>query len=230
MYHHEQSAEDRWSSLRNAIYSAALLTFGKREQKNTDWFDAYITEMEPAIIAKHNALVDYKRDPSQKNLLALRAARNKAQRTARRCANNYWLQLSERIQQASLTGNTNDMNVGIKQPTGKPVKKTVPLKSKTGEVITAQDKQLERWVEHFLDLYSRINTVSQEALDTIEDLPVLEELDAELTMEELSKAIDEGVVSKETVVLRRWGSSIQKFGFINGVDNVNWPPYRDSKS
>ena len=24
-------------------------------------------------------------------------------------------------------------------------------------------------------------------------------------------------------------SSIQKFGFINRVDNVNWPPYRDSK-
>ena len=36
-----------------------------------------------------------------------------------------------------------------------------------------------------------------------------------------------GVVSKETVVLRRWGSNIQKFSFINGVDNVNWPPYRD---
>ena len=33
--------------------------------------------------------------------------------------------------------------------------------------------------------------------------------------------INEGVVSKETVMLRRWGSSIQKFGFINGVDNVN---------
>ena len=30
--------------------------------------------------------------------------------------------------------------------------------------------------------------------------------------------MNEGVVSKETVVLRRWGSSIQKFGFINGVD------------
>ena len=42
--------------------------------------------------------------------------------------------------------------------------------------------------------------------------------------------MNEGVVSKETLVLRRWGSSIQKFGFINGVDNVNWPPYRDSKS
>ena len=34
--------------------------------------------------------------------------------------------------------------------------------------------------------------------------------------------LNEGVVSKETVVLRRWGSSIQKFGFINGVDNVKF--------
>ena len=25
-------------------------------------------------------------------------------------------------------------------------------------------------------------------------------------------------------------NNMQKFGFINGVDNVNWPPYRDSKS
>ena len=44
------------------------------------------------------------------------------------------------------------------------------------------------------------------------------------------KHLNEGVVSKETVMLRRCGSSIKKFGFINGVDNVNWPPYRDSKS
>ena len=43
----------------------------------------------------------------------------------------------------------------------------------------------------------------------------------------IKKLMNEGVVSKETVVLRRWGSSIQKFGFINGVDNVNWPPYRE---
>lgn len=28
-----------------------------------------------------------------------------------------------------------------------------------------------------------------------------------------------GVVSNETVVLRRWESCIQEFGFINGVEN-----------
>ena len=36
----------------------------------------------------------------------------------------------------------------------------------------------------------------------------------------------------ENLLLDRWllNFCIQKFGFINGVDNVNWPPYRDSKS
>ena len=83
-----------------------------------------------------------KRDPSQRNLQALRAARSKAQQTARRCANDYWLQLSDNIQLASDSGNIRGMYEGIKQATGKPTKKTAPLKSKTGEVITDRDKQM----------------------------------------------------------------------------------------
>ena len=186
----EQSAEDSWNSLRNAIYSAAVLTYGKKERKNTDWFEASITEMQPVIDAKRSTLISYKRDPSQKNLQALRAARSKAQQTARRCANDYWLQLSDNIQQASDSGNIRGMYEGIKQATGKLTKKTAPLKSKTGEVITDRDKQMGRWVEHYLEIYSRENSVTQEALDAIEELPVLEELDCEPTKEELSKAID----------------------------------------
>ena len=79
------------------------------------------------------------------------------------------------------------MYEGIKQVTGKSTKKTAPLKSKTGEVITDKSKQMGRWVEHYLELYSRENSVTQEALDAIEDMPILEELDSEPTVEELSK-------------------------------------------
>ena len=42
---------------------------------------------------------------------------------------------------------------GIKQATGPNVKETAPLKSKTGEIITYERKQMERWVEHYLELY-----------------------------------------------------------------------------
>lgn len=45
-------------------------------------------------------------------------------------------------------------------------------------------------MEHYLDLYSQENAVSQDTLDNIDDLPVIAELDAEPTVEELSKAID----------------------------------------
>ena len=49
---------------------------------------------------------------------------------------------------------------------------------------------MERWVEHYSDLYSRENTVSTAALDVIDCLPTIDELDSEPLVEELSKAID----------------------------------------
>ena len=52
------------------------------------------------------------------------------------------------------------------------------------------DLQMERWVEHYSDFYSRENTVSPAALDAIECLPTMDELDSEPLVEELSKAID----------------------------------------
>ena len=91
---------------------------------------------------------------------------------------------------ASWSGNIRLMYDGIKQATGKPTKRSAPLKSKIGDVIKDRDKQMSRWIKHYLDIYSRENSVTQEVLDSIEDLPVLEELDSGPTLEELSKAID----------------------------------------
>ena len=45
-------------------------------------------------------------------------------------------------------------------------------------------------MEHYSDLYSRKNIVPPSALDAVECLPTIEELDTEPTLEELSNAID----------------------------------------
>lgn len=60
-------------------------------------------------------------------LCTLREARSEAQQMARRCANNYWLELSANIQAASDTGNIRGMYEGIKQANGPSIKKTAPL-------------------------------------------------------------------------------------------------------
>ena len=94
----------------------------------------------------------------------------------------------------------------------------------------AHNYRLNSWNQPFLVEVLRSKTVlvlSMELFVRVQDPTT--------SMRQFEKMISfhyimKGVVSKETVVLCRWGSSVQKFCFINGVDNVNWPPYRDSKS
>ena len=76
---------------------------------------------------------------------------------------------------------------GIKQALGPTQKKIAPLKSVAGEVIQDREQQMESWVKHYSELYARENIVTEDVLNAIDDcLPVLEELDEELTLDELS--------------------------------------------
>ena len=110
--------------------------------------------MTPVIEAKHAALAKYKQSPTEQNLQTLRAARSKVQCIARHCTNVYWTEHCEMIQLAAAMGNIRGMYDGIKKALGPMQSKMAPLKSTTGEVITDQGQQMERWVEHYSDLYS----------------------------------------------------------------------------
>ncbi|KAL8585364.1 hypothetical protein ACOMHN_039891 [Nucella lapillus] len=114
---------------------------------------------------KRAALAEYKKIPSERNLQILRATMNKVKQTARRCANEYWTQLSEDIQITATTGNIRGMYDGIKNALGPVQSKTAPsLKSATGDIITDKCQQKERLAEHYSDLHSRQNTVSPRPL------------------------------------------------------------------
>ena len=78
---------------------------------------------------------------------------------------------------------------GIKKAIGPTKKAMAQLKSATCENIQDKAKQMERWVEHYSELYSRQNHVTDDALDAIENLPMMVELDEKPTVAELKKAI-----------------------------------------
>ena len=134
------------SRVSTTMCNTALTKYGKKERKITDRYEANITVMEPVTDAKRYALVNFKRDPSKKKLNTLRAGRNKVKQTAQRCANNYWLQLCQSIKLSSNTGNIRGTYAGIKKATGPSIKNTAPLKTKTMEVITDCNKQMEKCV------------------------------------------------------------------------------------
>ena len=62
------SAAQRWEYLRDTIYNAASLNFGKKQAKTVDWFKAHLDEIQPFIDEKKHALVSYKSSPSEKTL------------------------------------------------------------------------------------------------------------------------------------------------------------------
>ena len=50
---------------------------------------------------------------------------------------------------------------------------------------------MERWVEHYSELYSRVNVVSDEALMAMENLSIMDKLDSEPILEDINQALDQ---------------------------------------
>merc|ERR1711917_115094 len=97
-----ESAEKQWEVLKTAMHSCALETFGRKTTKSADWFEAKSKDLNPTIDKKRQLQCAYNKNPSTENLRKLRQARNETQRRVRQCANDYWLELSQRIENASL--------------------------------------------------------------------------------------------------------------------------------
>ena len=186
----DQNVSEQWSKLRETIYGCAKTAFGTKRREDKGWFQENATTMIPLIEEKREALLKNKKCPTRLTGKALKAARRKCQRKARQCANNYWLTLANQIQVAADTGNIRAMYAGIKKAVGPNKRKTAPLKSKRGEVITDKAKQMDRWKEHYAELLSTETSITAEALQSIETLPCMSELDNLPTKKELSDALD----------------------------------------
>ena len=78
----EANAEEHWESLKKVIFETAVASYGKKEHKNTDWFEANFAELKPIIEAKRQALICYKKDPNRQNYSIFKAARKNAQQAA----------------------------------------------------------------------------------------------------------------------------------------------------
>ena len=101
-----KSVEDRWSFIWYTVHCKTMSLFGRKERRNQDQFEANLSELEPTIKAKREALLNIKKDPSgKKNLGALCCTRGNAQRMTRCYTNYYWQNLCLNIQHCARSGN-----------------------------------------------------------------------------------------------------------------------------
>lgn len=183
------NAASCWEKLSRCIHEKALHVFGKKTRTSEDWYEANTVRMDPLVEVKRRTLLAYKQIPNQATLSSLKSARQQCRDMARKCANEYWNDLCSEIELAASNGDLRTMYDGIRKSTGPVSSKSAPLKSKEGTIIIEKDKQMDRWVEHYLDLYSTTNSVSENAVNNIPSLPEMMELDTEPSIEELKEAI-----------------------------------------
>uniref|UniRef100_H3B479 Reverse transcriptase domain-containing protein n=1 Tax=Latimeria chalumnae TaxID=7897 RepID=H3B479_LATCH len=113
-------------------------------------------------------------------------AKAAVQKATRECAQKHWLDLCKKIQICFERGDLRGTYDGIKEALGPTCKKTANLKVKDGTILTDRKEQLDRWTEHYKELYS-----NDTALAAIPQLPTMQELDQTPTLEDVEKAIKE---------------------------------------
>ena len=89
-----------WDNMREAIFSTALESYGKRPRVREDWVEAYSDVLLPLLEEKREALIAHNRSPSQTTRDKLKETKSKVQRESRKCANEYWNKLCADIQHA----------------------------------------------------------------------------------------------------------------------------------
>ncbi|XP_037296657.1 uncharacterized protein LOC119189933 [Manduca sexta] len=185
----DTSISEDWTNIQNLLTLTAGEVFGHVQRHQNDWFQTNIEKLKPLIASKNSAALNYRLNPSNSSKEKLRATKAMLQRNTRYCANAYWIELCQSIQECAYTGNISGLYSRIKKAVGPIPKKTAPLKEIDGSVITDRNRQLNRWVEHYTELYSRPVDIDASAVQNFPKLPMMEDLDALPTVTEFHLAV-----------------------------------------
>ncbi|XP_038077260.1 uncharacterized protein LOC119745110 [Patiria miniata] len=190
-----ESCGEDWEDISLIVHEQALRHFGSQPREGKDWFTK---DLLPLVEDKREALLRYREVSTHSNFTRLETARQNLQRETRKCANQYWLDLCQKIQVSADTGNLREMYDGIKTAIGPTRRKVAPLRDLQGNLLTDTDQQLQRWTEHYSALYGSEPIIDLEAIDQPPDLPCLSELDFVPTVEELLRSINDLSNNKAT--------------------------------
>lgn len=179
-----------WQHFHSVTTKAAFSIFGKRSRSQPDWFKTHASLLLPAIDSKRSARLSYLQHNTRSNKAALKQACCNVQRVTRIAMQAYWSTLCDRIESSASIGNIRGVFEGLKEALGPVPKKSSPLCSLSGELLTDLESQLARWAEHYSLLYAQPVTADTLAITAaVPELSPMSNLDADITIEEVKSAI-----------------------------------------
>ncbi|XP_078612812.1 uncharacterized protein LOC144882704 [Branchiostoma floridae x Branchiostoma japonicum] len=189
----DSSPETLWAQLKTAVLQSSEEVLGFTSRKNKDWFDENDQEIQQLLAKKRSAHQAHLAQPScPAKKAAFRSSCSDLQRKLRIMQNQWWVNLAEKTQLCDDTGDYRGYYEALKAVYGPSHQVTSPLRSADGKVLlTDKTSILNRWAEHFQNLFSIDRSVNDSALQRIPQQPMLEELDLVPTLEEVKTATEQ---------------------------------------
>ena len=185
-------ADTCWDDIKTHTTAAAAEVLGpKRKREQADWFDENEHVIQPLLLRKQQALKStLNNSNSYECKTDLCKAKGDLQREIRRVKNDW---LEAKAQQIQLLADKRDIQafyVAVNEVYGPTSSGAMPIRSKDGQTLYTDKKAIsERWREHFTELLNCPSLVDEQAIDQLEQLPIITELDLQPSLDEVQRAI-----------------------------------------
>ena len=184
------NVNENWSSLRDALTTAAVETIGFSKRKKQDWFAENEATITSIIEAKRKARLDMESNTTRGNMLKVCKASRTCQKVLREIQNAWWRRKAEEIQAYSDQRDMRCFYAATKEIYG-PTRSSVNyLKDVDGTTVLSEpDRILERWKNHFETLFNNHSTTPADLLRNSPQAPTQHWRSEPPTLDELTKAM-----------------------------------------
>ena len=184
------TAEHAWTVFRDAVFSAAETALGFCKRKHQDWFDQNNQDILTLIEAKRSAHAAWLSDKNSASKHAhFKQLRRQVQSRTRELKNAWWADKATEVQNHADNKWSKEFYAGLKSIFGPVQCTTAPIRNRDGMLLTDKEDILKQWTLHFSTLLNRTSEVTNEALESIQQRPMIPELDAPPNTAEVDAAI-----------------------------------------
>ena len=182
-----------WEDFKKIVYDQGVNILGFKKTNHRDWFNDNSVEINELLEEKrkaHHKLLNCAPRDKAKLTNEFLQARKHVQLRLRQIKNQWWLNLSKEIQNAYDKKNIKEFYSLLRQAYGPKSSAVVPMKSKdNSKTLKSPDEIMKRWTEHFSDLFFNPSEVDDEAIDSLPQSELCDDLDMAPSFEETMAAM-----------------------------------------
>jgi hypothetical protein len=146
--------ESQWASVKNAFLNTSSSVLGKNVYERKEWItDETWKTIESRRDAKAAINTAKTRAAKKRATERWSLLQNQVKKLCKRDKQRWVNNLADEAEQAARVNNTRRLYEITRKLSGKRARTGIPVKDKSGQLITQEEEQMKRWVEHFTELF-----------------------------------------------------------------------------